>query len=414
MTEDRADVTAHLERLAEAIRKAAPGCSERVLAAFRAVPRHVFVSELLVDMPDGEPKTLLCDPRSPSMEALDWVYEDRPLRQWPQCADGKSCPSTNSQPSLTAQALTALELEEGHRVLEVGSGTGYAAALLGHLVGSSGAVVSIDIVPDLVRLARHTIAELGLSQVTVTEGDGALGYPTGSPYDAIVASVSLRQVPRAWLDQLRPHGRIVLPLRLALAGCDALVAFQQEYKTLVGRCLCSCGYQVILGQHGFDEREALACTDTDGALKSLLERERESLDFIGAMARDLEEAYYFQFWLNLHDDSGAFVLDKTRGSFSPLALLDPCRTTLAAWWDGETRVHFYGEPEARDRFLAAYERWTREGRPRPSDLRMEVFWNDPAADSSQADMGKAPGDVMWCRVWFERSSLSPRKTSSLG
>jgi protein-L-isoaspartate(D-aspartate) O-methyltransferase len=362
------------------------------------------VPELLVDMPGDEPRTLLCDPRSPSPEALDWVYEDRPLMQWRQCADGETYPSTNSQPSLTGQALTALELEEGQRVLEVGAGTGYAAALLGHLVGSSGAVVSIDIVPDLVRLAQRTIAELGLSQVTVTEGDGALGYQMGSPYDAIVASVSLRQVPLMWLDQLCPYGRIVLPLRLALAGGDALVVLQQEEGTLVGRCLCSCGYQAVIGQQAYDDREALASTGTDSALESLLERERGSLDFIGTMVRDVEEAYDFQFWLSLHDDSGAFVRVGRRGRFSPLALLDPGRTTLAAWWNGETRVRFYGEPEARDRFLAGYERWTQEGRPRPSDLRVQALWNDPAADLGQADMGEAPGGVMRCRVWFERSS----------
>ena len=400
---DRADLKAHLERLVEAIREAAPGCSERVLAAFRAVPRHVFVSELHLDAPGDTPRTVLCDPGSPSREALDWVYEDRPLWQWRKGTNGETYPSTNSHPSLTAQALTALELEKGQRVLEVGSGTGYAAALLGQLVGSPGAVVSIDIVPDLVRLAQHTLAELGLNQVTVTEGDGALGGPTGSPYDAILASVSLRRVPRAWLDQLRPHGRIVLPLRLTAAGGDALVVLQREERTLVGRCLCSCGYQAILGQQQqHDEREALASTDTDRALGALLERERGSLDFVGAMVKDVEEAYQFHFWLHLHDDSGAFVRDETRERFSLLALLDPGRTALAAWWNGETRVRFYGRPKARERFLAGYQRWTQEGRPRPSDLRLEAFWNDPAPDPGQA--GEAPGDVMWCRVWFERSS----------
>jgi len=404
MTEERADVTARLERLIGSIREAAPETSERVLAAFRAVPRHVFVSEVHVDIPDGGSKTLVCDPRSPSKGALDFVYQDAALRQWRLCADGETRLSMNSLPSMTAQALTALEIEDGHRVLEVGAGTGYAAALLGHLVGHSGAVVSMEIVPEFAAAAQRTIAELGLDQVRLTEGDGALGYPSGAPFDRIMASVSLSQVRRAWLDQLRPQGKILLPLRLTPGG-DVLIVLQEEGGDLIGRGIRSCGYQPLLGPYGYDEHEGLACTDSDSALKSLVERERESLDFIGAMVGDIEEALDFQFWLYLHDDWGALILNQAQGTLWPVALLDPSRTTLAAWRIGETRVRLYGGPEARGRFLAGYERWTQQGRPRPADLRMQVFWNDPADDSSRAGTRRPLGDAK-CRIWFESSAAT--------
>jgi len=356
VTEDRADVKPHLERLAEAIRQAALATSERVLAAFRAVPRHAFLLGG-VEVLDGEvpPKALQCDPHCPSAEALDLVYGNWSLLQRRRCSDDITRITANSLPSLTAQALTALEVEEGQRVLEVGSGTGYAAALLGHLVGTAGAVVSVDIVPDFVRAAQRAIAELGLKQVSVVEGDGASGYPAASPYDRILASVSLREVPRGWLEQLQPEGRIVLPLRLT-AGGDVLVVFQQEGEGLAGRGLRSCGYQEIEGQQMYDDR----------GLEVLLEREGESPDFIGAMVKDSEEAWCFRFWLRLQNDPVVSAV------------------------------------EARARLVAGYARWVEQGRPGPCDLRLQVTCSYPAADPGRTALTRPWSDGRWCRVWFER------------
>ena len=114
---------------------------------------------------------------------LEQVYQDASLPYIATLVDGTKRQTFNSLPSLTAEALAALDVAPGHRVLEVGTGTGYAAALLAELVGPSGAVVSIDIVPPFVDLARRAMRQLGIDNVRVVEGDGAYGHPSAGPFE---------------------------------------------------------------------------------------------------------------------------------------------------------------------------------------------------------------------------------------
>ncbi|GAB7185750.1 S-adenosylmethionine-dependent methyltransferases (SAM or AdoMet-MTase) class I [Kitasatospora sp. Ki12] len=123
--------------------------------------------------------------------------------------------SAASQPRIVAMMLEQLQVEPGHRVLELGAGTGYNAALLAHLTGPAGRVVTIDVDDDLVRGARANLARAGIGSVDVVLGDGRLGHPSEAPFDRITATVGAFEVPRAWLDQLHPAGRLLVPVRLA-------------------------------------------------------------------------------------------------------------------------------------------------------------------------------------------------------
>jgi protein-L-isoaspartate(D-aspartate) O-methyltransferase len=161
-----------------------------VEAALRAVPRHVFV-------PDA---------------SLPRAYADDVV-QTKLDADGVPI-SAASQPSIVAVMLEQLAVEPGDRVLEIGAGTGYNAALLAHLAGEDGSVVTLDVDDDIVHGARVALAQAGYPDVSVIRGDGALGYAPSAPYDRIIATVGARDIPLAWQDQLAPDGRIVVPLRL--------------------------------------------------------------------------------------------------------------------------------------------------------------------------------------------------------
>ncbi|MGH3564039.1 MAG: protein-L-isoaspartate O-methyltransferase family protein, partial [Mycobacterium sp.] len=112
--------------------------------------------------------------------------------------------SSSSQPAIMARMLDQLDVQPGHRVLEIGTGSGYNAALLGHLVGETGAVVSVDIDADLVANARERLAECGVSKVTVGCGDGGVGWPEQAPYDRIIATVGAWDIPPAWGGAARP------------------------------------------------------------------------------------------------------------------------------------------------------------------------------------------------------------------
>jgi len=392
-------VTAYLDRLVELILKGAPDTPDKVLAAFRAVPRHIFVPEIWAHVSGEAPKTLVCDPHLPTTEALEYVYADRPLNQMIRLPDGVRCVSNNSQPSLTAQALAALDVDEGQRILEIGTGTAYAAALLGHLVGSAGAVISVEIVPQFVEIARQAIAQLGLSNITLVAGDGVFGYEPRAPFDRILGSVSFREVPRAFAEQLNPKGRIAIPLRLTPGG-DVLVVFDREEGRLRGHGVCACGYQALLGRQHFDEMDAWIRTDSDPLLRSLLQTQPQSVEFVGAMVRDVQEAYDFKFWLGIHEEWAGLIDDRPSKRVAHLALLDPNRQSMGAWWFGETQVRFYGQPKAREQFLTAYDSWTEQGRPCPRDLRMHVSWEDSREDSGEPGLWRQLGDAM-CRIWFE-------------
>ncbi|MEU6509070.1 methyltransferase domain-containing protein [Streptomyces sp. NPDC046942] len=178
--------------------------------AFAAVPRHLFVPYYYVAGPRGYERRW---GESPDPRARErWVrgaYADAPLAT--RLRDGELV-SSSSQPSLMARMLVALRVEDGNRVLEVGAGTGWNAALLAHRLGADDLVTTIDLEPEITESARRHLEAAGHRPVVVVTGDGARGVPERAPFDRIIATCALPTVPRAWLAQCRPGARILTPL----------------------------------------------------------------------------------------------------------------------------------------------------------------------------------------------------------
>ncbi|MEU9882902.1 methyltransferase, FxLD system [Streptomyces phaeochromogenes] len=174
-----------------------------VETALRTVPRHLFVPEA----------------------SLEDAYADAPVHI-KYDTDGTSI-SCASQPGVVALMLDQLNARPGERVLELGAGTGYNAALLAHLVGESGQVTTLDVDDDLVEGARAHLATAGIINVKAVTRDGALGYPDGAPYDRIIATVGAHGVPHSWLQQLAPGGRLLVPQRLK-GSVSRSIAYEQR------------------------------------------------------------------------------------------------------------------------------------------------------------------------------------------
>jgi protein-L-isoaspartate(D-aspartate) O-methyltransferase len=176
-----------------------------VLAAMRNTPRHLFTPALLQAN----------------------AYIDGPL----PIGHG----ATISQPFVVAWMTNLLQTTKTHRVLEIGTGSGYQAAVLSPLVES---VYTIEVVPELARSATKRLAELGYRNITVREGDGYRGWPDKAPFDRIILTAAPEAVPKALLDQLAPGGRLVAPVGKAreqsLTVVDKTAKGELRFRTMGG------------------------------------------------------------------------------------------------------------------------------------------------------------------------------------
>ncbi|HEU5483046.1 MAG TPA: protein-L-isoaspartate(D-aspartate) O-methyltransferase [Sphingomicrobium sp.] len=151
----------------------------KILEAFRAVPREEFLSR----------------------EYADLAYGDHPLPI--------EAGQTISQPYIVALMIDAAEIKAGDKVLEVGAGSGYAAAVMSRIAGK---VIAIERQAELVKIARDRLERLGYGNVEIVEGDGTRGWPKEEPFDAILAAASGSHVPKTLVEQLAEGGRIVMPV----------------------------------------------------------------------------------------------------------------------------------------------------------------------------------------------------------
>jgi protein-L-isoaspartate(D-aspartate) O-methyltransferase len=191
-----------------------------VEAAFRWVPRHLFV------------------PGAP----LDEVYSDRAINVKPG--------SSSSQPTVMANMLEQLQLAPGQRVLEIATGTGYNAALMAQIVGERGRVTSIEIDEELAVNARGHLAAAGYGSVQVVCQDGGLGYSEAAPYDRIVVTTGAWDIAPAWWEQLRPDGRLLVPLALLGPGHQMAVAFERRGDHLESVSVYPCTFMMSQGSIG--------------------------------------------------------------------------------------------------------------------------------------------------------------------
>lgn len=119
---------------------------------------------------------------------------------------------TISQPTTVMLMTEALELKEGHKVLEVGSGSGYQAAIISKIVGEKGKVVSTEIIPELAEFAKRNLENAGIKNVEVINSDGSKGYKKEAPYDRILVAAASPRIPKALVSQLKENGIIIIPV----------------------------------------------------------------------------------------------------------------------------------------------------------------------------------------------------------
>lgn len=277
--------------------------SAAVETAFRAVPRRLFVP--------GVP--------------LDRVYradEAIPTHLRP---DGISV-SSSSAPSIMAVMVERLAGEPGNAVLEIGTGTGYNAAILAEMVRPGGAVTSVELDPIVAAEAEEHLAAAGVADVRVRTGDGWLGAPHAAPFDRIIVTVGVWDVAAAWVTQLREGGRLVVPLWMG-PGFELAVTFERRRSRLISLAVDWCGFMRLRGDHAGPETW-VRLGDWTASLANSEAGHVERLSDLLAMTGTREPAPVLPTWW-----------------FARLALEEPMAVQLVAHTDWQRRIWGVSDPD---------------------------------------------------------------------
>jgi protein-L-isoaspartate(D-aspartate) O-methyltransferase len=358
----------------------------RVAEAFRAVPRHLFL---------------------PGMDVTE-VYQDKAIAI--KVADG-AWVSSSSQPAMMAIMLEQLELQPGQRVLEVGAGSGFNAALIAHLVGDAALVTTVDIDGDLVEQARANLTAAGFGDVRVICADGWEGYRQHAPYDRMVLTVGAWDISPAWVEQLREGGILLLPLDFG--GVQLSMAFEKLAGGLLrSRSAQCCGFMRLRGAYAGPD----ACIPLDEGGKTLVEvadAERFRLERLRALLSnrpqvdewsfpgDWQTHFSFRLWLALNEtpviglqlNEPAFGLGA--GQYEGIFEEEPASLCLVGQREEGMKPRYtYGGPGARDRLQAMAAGWQAKGPPDLRALRVTVYPID-------ATVKPAEGERLLRKRWWQ-------------
>jgi len=355
-----------------------------VESAFRKVPRHLFIDKARMYFVDaGEWREIVRDHRDPDPDLLRRIYQGHvSIEIAPE--------SSMSDPECMAWMMEDLSLRSGMKVLEIGAGSGYNAALIAEVVGSPSLIYTVELNDVLAESARRHLNEAGYGDVHVIHGDGAEGFPAGAPYDAIVVTCGAMDLSPAWMEQLADSGAVLCPLRIPPSGDPTLLVhrsngqLQGRFTRLIyfvpmrgDRLLC----QGMPGRMDVDEARALGDKRPEQPPFML----RAAFGDPKAPPRwDRNPWWSFFFFLSIHmTDSERIVAAQ---DFFPIGLADVFAREACIFSQSEETMEVYGGEGILSGFNELALRWQSLGCPRLEDYRFTIV--------SALDPSTVPADVM--------------------
>ena len=377
-------ITSHMARFLDMLdsafrRYGAPdGLPERFRQAVTTTPRHLFVhrfrlKDLSATIPTREDR--LRDSDADPMAALADIYSDAVMNHVD--AAGERLPSTNSQPSYVLWLLHLLDLQPGQRVLEIGSGSGWLAAVMARLVGDAGQVTGIEIIPELAVQSRADLTRLGFGNVSVLASDGARGYAEGAPFNRVMVTAASWELPDVLFDQVAEGGRVLVPVELRGGGCQVTV-MRREKAGFTAECAVP-GWFVPLrgtGQQRSRFRFGLAelplWNEIGGAPSRCVKLPlAKGLEGTAGTAEAAFRAFLGRTapGFAVFGDGDAFE-QRVWTPTEPFGIVDETDGSVALWRDGE--LLGYGGTSAIRSMALAYARWASYGLPGLAGMGLKV------------------------------------------
>jgi protein-L-isoaspartate(D-aspartate) O-methyltransferase len=343
--------------------------SEATQKAFLETPRHRFVKRY---REWGNRDWLEVNERN-LKEHLATLYADKALILF---GEDQDVSSTISQPSFVLRMLDMLQLEHGQNVFELGAGSGWNAALLGHLVGPEGSVYSLELIPEMARTAAETIASLGIRNVQVIEADAGEGYAAAAPYDRAIFTAGTYDLPRPFFTQLKEGGLLLVVIK-SEGGGDNLFLLRKVNDHFESLDSMLCGFVQMKGKYQLTSLDPLE-------LEKLLEWSELKQKAVG------ERPFWWggkgkqdYGWRTLSVRSFLGITEPFFRTFkSGSGAMRAQEENFFGLWDREQEslviakddlLLSYGNLAAEKRLLHDLEEWVRLGMPGAASFALQVF-----------------------------------------
>jgi len=369
----RSDYRQFANRLADELVAKGAITSAAVEAAFRRVPRHLFIDRAKVWFDEErEWREVVCDHEHPEPEVLDRIYRDGVI----QISDS----STSSEPTCMAWMLEDLQLAPGMRVFEVGTGSGWNAALIAEVVGDASLVYSVEVDEALADSARRHLEEAGYGGATVIAGDGAEGYGAEAPYDTIIVTCGCSDLAPAWVEQLSEGGTMLCPLSLAPWG-DPPLLLRKEEGELAGRFTRWMSFVVCTS-------DLVSCPvppermDIEQALALGARRSPEPHFALSSSLTDRDLVWSFFLLLSLHMVPEERLV--TAHEVFPCGLADRVAGEACVLTPDGKQIQVVGGTRPLERFQNLARQWQNLGCPRLKDYAVTLR---PAGEATEVPAG---------------------------
>jgi protein-L-isoaspartate(D-aspartate) O-methyltransferase len=308
---------------------------------------------------------------------LSTLYANRALTLFGN--DDDHIPSTISQPSFVLRMLDMLQLQPGHTVFELGAGSGWNAALMGYLVGPTGHVYSLEIIPEVAQIARDTIAALGIKNVHSIAADGGEGYAGGAPYDRVIFTAGTYDLPHHFYTQMKNGGLLLAVIKNA-GGGDHLFLLRKTADHFESLASMPCGFVQLTGQYQLSSLEPIP-VETLPEWRTLQQQELSKTPFWwGGKGKEgfVRRTHGIRSFLGITEPSfRAFKTEKTEERSREehyFGLWDQAQRSLVLAKDDWLMA--YGSAVAKERLLQKVRQWVDLGMPSAASFALQVYPRD--------------------------------------